>query len=154
MSESVDVWASLTTLAATTYARQNDGRVKAVAEAEAVAEAVAEVEAVAAKAAAEAKADTEAEAEAEAVGEVEMKLEPEPEPEASGGTTFYTGTQVSHAEERAAGWTDFRGLVTSPAPLTNPDSTGLANPALHWLWQDMSEAGDAWAALTTLAGGK
>jgi hypothetical protein len=75
-------------------------------------------------------------------------------PEESCVSTFFSCSDVINAEERAAGWTDFRGLVTSPAPLTNPDSTGLANPALHWLWQDMSEAGDAWAALTTLAGGK
>ena len=162
MSESGDVWATLTTLAATTGARQQDGQVAAVAEAEAVAEAVAEVEAVVeVKAKAEAKAEAEAEVEAEAVGEVEAEaeaevkvgaeVESEAEAETSDGTTC-TGTQVNRTEERAAGWTDFRGLVTNPLP--NPDSADLIDPALYWLWQDMSEAGDAWAALTTLAGGK
>ena len=116
MSESGDVWAALTTLAATTDARQKDGRVEAVAEAKAVAEAMAEAEAVA-----EAKAETEAEAEAEAVGEVEAKTEAEEEAEAeaeakaSNGTTCNGIQQVSRTEERAAGWTDFRGLVTGRA---------------------------------------
>ena len=82
---------------------------------------------------------------------VGAEVESEAEAEASDGTTC-TGTQVNRTEERAAGWTDFRGLVTNPLP--NPDSADLTDPALHWLWQDMSEAGDAWAALTTLAGGK
>ena len=116
MSESGDVWAALTTLATTTDARQKDGRVEAVAEAKAVAEAMAEAEAVA-----EAKAETEAEVEAEAVGEVEVKTEAEEEAEAeakakaSNGTTCNGIQQVSRTEERAAGWTDFRGLVTGRA---------------------------------------
>ena len=118
MSESGDVWAALTTLAATTDARQKGGRVEAVAEAKAVAEAMAEAEAVA-----EAKAETEAEVEAEAVGEVEVKTEAEEEAEAeaeakaktSDGTTCNGIQQVSRTEERAAGWTDFRGLVTGRA---------------------------------------
>ena len=145
MSTSCDVWAALTTLAATTEAQHKGGQVEAVAEAEAVEGAVAEVEATA-----EAKAETEAEA--EDVGEVEMKTAAKPDPEAPGGAAC-TGTHVSHTEERPACWTDFRGLVTALlADLVPADH--LTDPASHWPWQDMSQAGDAWAALTTLAGGK
>ena len=112
MSESGDVWAALTTLAATTDARQKGGRVEAVAEAKAVAEAMAEAEAVA-----EAKAETEAEAEAkvEVKTEAEEEAEAEAEAKASDGTTCNGIQQVSRTEERAAGWTDFRGLVTGRA---------------------------------------
>ena len=114
MSESGDVWAALTTLAATTDARQKGGRVEAVAEAKAVAEAMAEAEAVA-----EAKAETEAEAEAKVEVKTEAEEEAEAEAEAkaktSDGTTCNGIQQVSRTEERAAGWTDFRGLVTGRA---------------------------------------
>ena len=112
MSESGDVWAALTTLAATTDARQKGGRVEAVAEAKAVAEAMAEAEAVA-----EAKAETEAEAEAkvEVKTEAEEEAEAEAKAKASNGTTCNGIQQVSRTEERAAGWTDFRGLVTGRA---------------------------------------
>ena len=116
MSESGDVWAALTTLAATTDARQKGGRVEAVAEAKAVTEAMAEAEAVA-----EAKAETEAEAEAkvevktEAEEEAEAEAEAEAKAKASDGTTCNGIQQVSRTEERAAGWTDFRGLVTGRA---------------------------------------
>ena len=114
MSESGDVWAALTTLATTTDARQKDGRVEAVAEAKAVAEAMAEAEAVA-----EAKAETEAEAEAKVEVKTEAEEEAEAEAEAkaktSDGTTCNGIQQVSRTEERAAGWTDFRGLVTGRA---------------------------------------
>ena len=114
MSESGDVWAALTTLAATTDARQKGGRVEAVAEAKAVTEAMAEAEAVA-----EAKAETEAEAEAKVEVKTEAEEEAEAEAEAkaktSDGTTCNGIQQVSRTEERAAGWTDFRGLVTGRA---------------------------------------
>ena len=153
MSTSCDVWAALTTLAATTEAQQKGDQVEAVAEAEAVEGAVAEVEATAeveVEATAEAKAETEAEA--EDVGEVEMKTDAKPDPEAPGGAAC-TGTHVSRTEERPACWTDFRGLVTAPLADLDP-AAHLTDPASHWPWQDMSQAGDAWAALTTLAGGK
>ena len=112
MSTSGDVWAALTTLAATTEAQQKGGQVEAVAEAEAVEGAVAEVEATA-----EAKAGTEAEA--EDVGEVEMKTAAKPDLEAPGGAAC-TGTHVSRTEERPACWTDFRGLVTAPLADLDP----------------------------------
>ena len=157
MSASGDVWCALTTLAATSEAQQKGGQVEAVAEAEAVEGAVAEVEATAeveveapAEALAEAQAETEAEA--EDVGEVEMKTDAKPDPEAPGGAAC-TGTHVSHTEERPACWTDFRGLVTAPPTDLDP-ADHLTDPASHWPWQDMSQVGDAWAALTTLAGGK
>ena len=120
MSTSCDVWAALTTLAATTEVQQKGGQVEAVAEAEAVEGAVAEVEATAeveVEATAEAKAETEAEA--EDVGEVEMKTDAKPDPEAPGGAAC-TGTHVSRTEERPACWTDFRGLVTAPLADLDP----------------------------------
>ena len=113
MSTSCDVWAALTTLAATTEAQQKGGQVEAVAEAEAVEGAVAEVEATAeveVEATAEAKAETEAEAEDTAA---------KPDLEAPGGAAC-TGTHVSHTEERPACWTDFRGLVTAPLADLDP----------------------------------
>ena len=143
MSESGDVWAALTTLAATTNARRQGVQAEVVAEVEAVAGAVgkteieAEAEAEAemeAEAEREAEAETEAEAEAEAEAETVTETEDEAEAKAKAGAlngTSCNGPQVSRfAAERAAGWTDFRGLVTSPLLI----SVLLRRPPLSTRW--------------------